>query len=50
MRMRNDDLLCGGGDGTLTKIRGSDLAWEIIDKVSLIGVLWFYMTFSCRFK
>jgi hypothetical protein len=34
--MRNDDLLCGGGDGTLTKLRGSDLSWEIIDKVGLV--------------
>jgi WD40 repeat protein len=36
VRMRNDDLLCGGGDGTLTKLRGSDLSWEIIDKVGLV--------------
>ena len=34
-RMRNDDLLCDGGDGILLKFRGSDLAWEIVDRVSV---------------
>lgn len=33
-KLSNGDLLCGGGDGTLTKIRGNDLMWEVIQRVS----------------
>jgi hypothetical protein len=32
-KLSNGDLLCGGGDGTLTKIRGEDLMWEVIQRV-----------------
>lgn len=33
-KLMNGDLLCGGGDGTLTKIRGEDLMWEVVQRVS----------------
>lgn len=33
LRLPNGDLLCGGGDGTITVLRGEDLSWEAIDSV-----------------
>ena len=32
-RLHNGDLLCGAGDGSITKLRGEDLSWEIVEKV-----------------
>jgi WD40 repeat protein len=34
LRLPNGDLLCGGGDGTITTLRGEDLSWEALDSVS----------------
>ena len=33
LTLPNGDLLCGGGDGTITILRGEDLSWEAIDSV-----------------
>lgn len=38
VRMDNGDLLCGAGDGSITKLRGEDLSWEIIEKVSNVPI------------
>lgn len=43
LRLPNGDLLCGGGDGTITVVRGEDLSWEAMDSVRLsyLSLLYF---------
>jgi WD40 repeat protein len=33
LRLPNGDVLCGGGDGTISTLRGEDLSWEVIESV-----------------
>mmetsp|Transcript_9578 Transcript_9578/g.14420 ORF Transcript_9578/g.14420 Transcript_9578/m.14420 type:complete len:697 (-) Transcript_9578:178-2268(-) len=37
VRLPNGDIVCGGGDGSVTKVTGEDLAWEILEKITLDG-------------
>lgn len=42
-KLSNGDVLCGGGDGTITKIRGNDLMWEVIQRVSIIIIIFIFI-------
>lgn len=33
LRLPNGDLLCGGGNGVITTLRGEDLSWEAVESV-----------------
>lgn len=35
----NDEILCGGGDGSISKLIGEDLNWEIIGQTSVDGTI-----------
>lgn len=42
LRLPDGDILCGSGDGTVTKLRGEDLSWEIIESVSFYATKLLY--------
>lgn len=33
------DVICGGGDGVVKRLRGADLSWEIIQQVAFSGII-----------
>lgn len=32
--LRDDSVLCGGGDGALVRLTGRDMSWHVADQVS----------------